>query len=71
MSDDKVPVTLARLVRGQWVVQKCPYCGKKHYHGAGGKRDNPLTFLGHRVAHCFGPNADNRGYILVEHNENS
>ena len=29
----------------------CPYCGKKHTHGAAGEHHKPRD-AGHRVAHC-------------------
>jgi hypothetical protein len=40
-------------------TEKCPFCGRKHHHGTGGKnwrghveiREGRKT-LGHRVAHC-------------------
>lgn len=45
---------------------RCPYCGRRHYHGAGGG-------FGPRVAHCPDlapgrpvPGREN-GYILVSH----
>jgi hypothetical protein len=48
------PVVVAAIVRNQAVI-RCPFCGKKHYHGVA----NP----GHRLSHCVrGP--DNPGYII-------
>ena len=47
------PIAIVVLKGSQWVVQKCPYCKKKHFHGAGGRSDNPHNFLGHRSAHCL------------------
>lgn len=42
----------------------CPYCKEKHTHGAGLiHSSNPITFLGHRVAHCSS-DTENIGYIL-------
>ena len=41
-------------------TEKCPFCGKKHQHGTGGKdyekrlkRVEGISILGHRVAHCI------------------
>lgn len=74
MSDTKVrhqvrhnPEAPARLVRNegiyQWVVIKCPHCGKAHRHGGGLIKENaPHQYLGHRVAHC----GRGVGYLLVE-----
>jgi hypothetical protein len=36
-----------------WEVIKCPFCGKKHQHGAGGDINEVDSFLGHRISHCF------------------
>ena len=46
----------------QWVVLCCPYCAKRHAHGAGSITQDPYTFLGHRAAHCV--DGDNVGYVL-------
>ena len=35
-----------------WEVIRCPYCEGTHVHGGIGKRENPLEFLGGRMAHC-------------------
>lgn len=35
-----------------WVVVRCPYCEGRHAHGGISKREDPLTFLGGRMAHC-------------------
>ncbi len=37
----------------RYVVERCPYCGRRHVHGAGD---------GHRVPHCLAPGD---GYVLV------
>lgn len=45
-----------------WVTvktEKCPFCGRRHTHGAGGRKDltpirriEGVSTIGHRVAHC-------------------
>ena len=37
-----------------WVVRKCPFCGGRHYHGAGNIKLDPYCFLGCRLSHCCG-----------------
>ena len=51
-----------------WIVPRCPLCGKRHQHGGGYLTGDPRTLLGHRVAHCTGPQrpGESRGYELVE-----
>lgn len=53
-----------RSITRQWVIT-CPYCGEKHYHGAGKIGDDPTRFLGHRSAHCDDDKGLDRGYFLV------
>ena len=38
----------------QWIlVNPCPFCGRKHRHGAGNIRENnPEKYLGFRIAQC-------------------
>jgi hypothetical protein len=39
----------------QWIIAKCPVCGKTHYHGAGSKNDESklkLRYQGGRSPHC-------------------
>lgn len=62
-----------RLVRAhavlkgrQWVVARCPFCGKRHWHGAGPPDGDPREFLGSRVSHCSGDAYGGDIYILVE-----
>lgn len=57
----QIPVAPVELVGRQWVVLRCPYCGRRHYHGAGGGA-NPRDYLGHRVAHCTRPESG-PGYV--------
>ena len=63
-----VPLAAAILVRHswgwQWVVPRCPHCGRKHTHGGGGRHDDPRQFLGGRVAHCGA--GEWREYYLVD-----
>jgi hypothetical protein len=46
----------------------CEYCHAWHMHGAGGKGDDAMTFLGNRVAHCWSASKSpysETGYDLV------
>lgn len=43
---------------GAHLVIRCPFCHKRHHHGAG--TGGPDAY-GHRVAHC----GDGPGYVLV------
>ena len=57
------PVTVAWSTRSHYwavTVERCPLCGRKHYHGGG---DGPEPALGHRLAHCI---QHTGGYELVE-----
>ena len=62
--DTRVPAYV-RLVPGLWVIDCCPFCGEKHTHGAGGRKDDPRKFLGSRVPHCAASGWSNC-YELVE-----
>ena len=59
---------LAHLAKGHscwlWVVDQCPYCGRRHIHGGGPLDGDPRAVIGARVAHC----RNNRGreYLLSE-----
>lgn len=37
-----------------WVVDKCPFCGKRHIHGAGNLDADPDFYLGIQDSHCCG-----------------
>jgi hypothetical protein len=62
------PVVEVRRIKhreGDLLVLMCPFCKRKHMHGAGSKAD--CGDHGHRASHCIsGPWRPNRGYILVE-----
>jgi hypothetical protein len=49
---DEAPEVEAHLSKNgvHLVVKDCPYCGKKHLHGAGENPERPS--YGHRVPHC-------------------
>jgi hypothetical protein len=57
------PVSVVWSSRSRYwaiTVERCPLCGRKHYHGGG---DGPEPSLGARVAHCH----EHRGsYELIE-----
>jgi hypothetical protein len=42
------------------LIRKCPYCGKKHYHGNGGDKTKPE--LGSRGPHCSWANLRKAGW---------
>jgi len=49
----KAHVTLQKNPKGySWIVEQCPFCGKKHVHGGGSLDSSPDDFLGWRVPHC-------------------
>jgi hypothetical protein len=60
---------VARLLKQRagynWIVDRCPFCGKQHTHAGGNLSDDPQKFLSARRPHCEG-----RGlrpdYVLVE-----
>jgi len=57
------PVAVAWSSRSRYwaiTVERCPLCGKRHFHGGG---DGPEPDLGNRVAHC---DAHDGSYELVE-----
>ena len=55
MSATENPIAWAKNINGQLVIEDCPLCGKRHFHGLGD---------GHRVAHC-----GRGGYIVKERKE--
>jgi hypothetical protein len=48
-------IVYGKLLRSRyyqrWIV-RCPYCGRTHTHTAGEAGQDPLGFLGGRIAHC-------------------
>lgn len=62
------PTAEVRLEQGRtsfsWVVDHCPHCGKRHWHGGGPLTGDPRSFLSHRVGHCR--TGGSQGYTLVE-----
>ena len=70
VKNDDIPigiVTIKYYMRARlWVLAKCPICGSRHIHGAGGIGEgNPAEFLGHRVPHCQNFFFRSLGYNLV------
>jgi hypothetical protein len=65
------PVVAVRRHGHCLTLEKCPYCGELHMHGSGGKEGvgRPGPWHGHRLAHCWRPEAREHistGYYLVE-----
>ncbi len=54
----KYLVLNCKVGREQVTTEKCPFCGRKHFHGASRNYLEDVTtvegisVLGHRVAHC-------------------
>jgi hypothetical protein len=67
MSD--TPIALVRLEQRKeayaWVVVRCPFCMKRHNHGAGYHGGDPRRLLGSRLSHCQ-DEAKRGEYELVE-----
>lgn len=63
----EVPVVLVRDKNYYvWVIEECPYCARRHIHGAAEFRDSEKTIrksLGERATHCIITNQF--GYYLV------
>jgi hypothetical protein len=62
-------IALVRLIERKdsyaWEVLRCPYCLKRHTHGAGYHGGDPRRLLGSRLSHC--QDAAQRGtYELTE-----
>ncbi len=47
-----------------WIIDKCPFCGKRHCHGGGSLDGDPRRLLGGRVPHC--DHHQGLSYTLVE-----
>jgi hypothetical protein len=43
------------------IVDVCPFCRKRHVHGAAAQHHH-----GHRIAHCRKPPFHGAGYALIE-----
>lgn len=51
-------------IRDWRFVDRCPYCGARHSHGAGREDTDPREYLGHRAAHCItGPRQNRRAGV--------
>ncbi len=75
VEDGAIPEAPCRLIRSDhpkvahsWVVIRCPFCGKKHYHGGGPGDGDPRNYLGERAAHCvkLPEGMEFASYLLVE-----
>jgi hypothetical protein len=62
------PEVRARRIRGKksdFLEVTCPYCGRRHKHGAGLPGSPIGAGDGHRFSHC-GDGSRTPGYIVVE-----
>lgn len=51
----------------QWIIPRCPFCHKEHYHGGGDSSGDPRTLLGGRGPHCVRSGVrQSQDYILVD-----
>jgi hypothetical protein len=52
----EIPKAVVQLkeIKGRcvWILNGCPYCGKKHTHDAGPDKEKVKEHLGSRLAHC-------------------
>jgi hypothetical protein len=48
----------------RWIVESCPFCGRRHIHGGGPLAESPFRHLGARTRHCGNGNGVNYSYIL-------
>jgi hypothetical protein len=59
--EKRIPYIEGRLFRRNYiyVIVKCPYCGKKHYHGVS---EGMFGGYSHRVEHCAAGTDDGNRY---------
>jgi len=69
----KIKATAKRARDGVWclIIERCPYCGKRHQHGGG---DGDVPQYGWRQAHCLNSTksyelvpTEPTGYWLLSH----
>jgi len=72
---ERIPLAFARLELNEgrspsitWVVSRCPFCGRRHTHGAGAFLADPRRRLGPRAVLCMGGGAQ---YQLIEEARNA
>lgn len=56
------PEVEVTLVERMLIISRCPFCRRKHWHGAG---IGPTPVYGHRVSHCTAAHLLGACYILV------
>lgn len=69
----EIPIAEVILVKENgcqyWEVMWCPFCSKRHRHGAGELNEDPSEFTGYRGCHCDPEKYDtSKNYELVESN---
>ena len=62
------PSAAVTLDRGRktwsWIVESCPFCGRRHMHGGGPLAESPFRHLGARMRHCGNGDGTDHSYIL-------
>ena len=54
----------------RFTVARCPFCAKRHFHGAGSANEHPPDLVGQRVAHCrTGPGRGREYFLIVSENK--
>lgn len=61
------PVVVGTLIEGvsrNKLAVLCPYCRRRHEHGAGSKEEAVEEYEGHRTALCVGNYGQGAGYVI-------
>lgn len=47
----------------EWMIKRCPYCKKSHFHSAGIEEKETITYLGYKATRC--DEIDSIGYCIT------